>query len=86
MNISERGKQMCRLCGKVYGCYPRCPNYSSSSHITCCYCEEKIEQNEEYLENEYGEYRHIDCFSSVYELLKWLGYDIKYAGSRYEEN
>lgn len=77
---------MCKICGRVNGCYPRCPNYYSSSPITCSYCEEPICIGEEYLENEFGEYKHIDCFCSTYDLLKWIGVDIKVFGGKYEEN
>lgn len=77
---------MCDICGRINGCHSRCPNYYSSSPITCCYCEEPIDAGEEYLENEFGECRHIDCFSSARKILEWKGIEIKVNGDVYEKN
>ncbi len=56
----------------------RCPNYipPKASHY-CSICDDGIYGGEEYIENDYGEYRHYDCFYGIRELLEWLGYEVK---------
>lgn len=68
---------MCSICNST-PCHPRCPNYTSprASHY-CSYCDEAILDGEEYVENENGDIRHFECFDSLRDLLRWLGYDIK---------
>ena len=68
----------CNYCLKDYGHNPRCPLYkeNKSSHY-CSVCGDGILEGEEYIVNEDGEYRHLDCFCGMRDLLEWLGYEIK---------
>ena len=71
---------MCDVCLRNK-CHPQCPNYESHesqySTIKCSVCGEYIYDGEEYVENEDGEYRHCDCYSSIKEFVEWLGYEVK---------
>lgn len=75
---------MCHLC-KNNPCPPLCPNYipPRTTHY-CSICKEGIYEGEEYIENQYGEFRHYDCFCGIRDLLKWLGYEIKTMEDTYE--
>ena len=55
-----------------------CPSFVSqkATHY-CSICDEGISEGEEYIENDVGEYAHWDCFSSMKELLEFLGYRIR---------
>ncbi len=68
---------MCEICKRI-PCLTDCPNYISprASHY-CSSCGEGIYDGEEYIENQFGEYRHYDCFHGMKELLEWLGYKIR---------
>ena len=68
---------MCEIC-RNYPCHPRCPNYipPKASHY-CSICNEGIFNGEEYIENDFGEYAHWDCFSDIKDLLDFLGYRIR---------
>lgn len=58
--------------------HPQCPNYSHrETGLFCDICGEEISPGEEYIENKEGNYAHFDCFYTMRQLLKWLGYDIK---------
>lgn len=41
---------------------------------------------EEYIINDDGEYRHIDCYCRITDLLEWLGYIIKIMEDTYERD
>lgn len=43
----------------------------------CSICGDGIHNEEEYIENDDGEYIHYDCIQGTRQLLNWLGYDIK---------
>lgn len=68
---------MCDICGHI-PCVSRCPNYIApkATHY-CSICHEGIYDGEEYIENDDGEYAHIDCFDGMRDLMEWLGYSIK---------
>lgn len=68
---------MCSIC-KKYHCDCRCPNYEPprSSHH-CSVCGEGILEGEEYIVNDLGDYRHLDCFRGIRDLVEWLGYEVK---------
>ena len=53
---------MCSICWQT-PCAARCPNYipKKAKHY-CSICGESILDEEEYIENDNGEYRHYDCF------------------------
>ena len=53
----------CNYCLRDYEHDPRCPLYKDkkSSHY-CSVCGDGILEGEEYIVNEDGEYRHLDCF------------------------
>lgn len=66
----------CEEC--VCPCSPRCPYYNLPKAIRhCSICGEGIYDGEEYIENDYGDFRHFECFSGMRDLLQWLGYDVK---------
>lgn len=70
---------MCELC-RQYPCDFRCPNYKApKAQHYCSICKEGIYEDDRYVDNEYGEYAHIDCLSqsSIYELIEWFGYEIR---------
>lgn len=43
----------------------------------CDICGEGICENDEYIENEDGEFRHLECIQGSRELVEWLGYEVK---------
>lgn len=68
---------MCNTC-LSNPCRPGCPNYEAPHAFHhCCICDDGIYDGEEYIINDAGEYRHIDCYQGMKELLSWLGHDIK---------
>ena len=67
----------CKRCFK--GCiHTQCPNYElpKASHY-CSICDEGIYPEEEYIENDNGEYAHLECVDGGYEMATFLGYKIK---------
>ena len=68
----------CKYCGQYGTHHPRCPLYElpKSTHY-CSICDEGIYDGEEYIENDFGEYTHWDCFSGTKDLLDFLGYRIR---------
>ena len=68
----------CIYCNSLIGHHPRCPLYKppKSTHY-CSICEDPIENGEEYIENDIGEYAHYECFRGTKDLLKWLRYKIR---------
>ena len=76
---------MCSICG-FNKCHPRCPNYEPpKAYHFCSICGEGILNGEEYIMNEDGEYRHLDCFYGIVDLLEWLGYEIKTMDDKYKK-
>ena len=68
---------MCDLCLRN-PCHPVCPNYDPQKPIHyCSLCGEGIAIGEEYIKNNDGEHRHLECFNGIKDLLEWLGYKIK---------
>lgn len=74
------GRRRCLICDlcRQNPCHVRCPNYTppKATHY-CSICGEGIYDGEEYIENDYGDYRHYECFYGMRDLLEWLGYKIK---------
>lgn len=68
----------CKYCRHIIGHHPRCPLYEplKISHY-CSICNEGIYGGEEYIENDCGEYAHLDCVDYGRDLAKFLGYEIK---------
>ena len=68
---------MCQLC-RSYPCNCHCPNHiiPKASHY-CSICQEGIYDGEEYIENDVGEYAHLECVDYGRDLAKFLGYEIK---------
>ena len=67
-------------------CPPGCPNYEpQKTNHYCDVCGEGINEYEEYIENDDGEYAHYECFQGVRDLLGWLGYEIKTMEDENEE-
>ena len=68
----------CEYCGQLLGHYPRCPLYkpAKATHY-CSSCGEGIRDGEEYIENSDGECIHWECFTSMRDLLEFLGYEIQ---------
>ena len=55
-----------------------CPNYiPPKSTYYCSICKDPIENGEEYIENDIGEYAHYECFRGTKDLLRWLRYEIR---------
>ena len=68
---------MCGICRKN-PCDTRCPNYMPpKSTYYCSICKDPIENGEEYIENDIGEYSHWDCVDYGRDLARFLGYEIK---------
>ena len=67
---------MCQLCNS-YPCDSRCPNHISKATLYCSSCGEGIRDGEEYIENADGECIHWECFTSMKDLLEFLGYEIQ---------
>ena len=68
---------MCNICGQV-PCTNRCPNHiPPQPRFICDYCLEGIYPGDEYIENPYNQYIHTDCFRGFYDLVKWLGFEIR---------
>lgn len=76
---------MCEVCGHT-PCVPGCPNYYrySSTGLRCAFCEQPIEDGEEYIQNADGEAVHYLCVDSLRGLLEFLGTDIKTTEGSYE--
>lgn len=69
---------MCDECRNLVGHDYRCPNYvQPKAEYYCEGCGEGIYEGDEYIENIDGEYRHLDCFQSMRELVDWLGFEVK---------
>ena len=67
---------MCQLCNS-YPCNNRCPNHIPKATHYCSACGEGIRGGEEYIENADGECIHWECFTSMRDFLKFLGYEIQ---------
>ena len=69
--------KLCEICRKN-PCDTHCPNHiPPKSTYYCSICKDPIENGEEYIENDMGEYAHYECFRGTKDLLKWLRYDIR---------
>ena len=68
----------CIYCGQYGTHHSRCPLYEPpiATHY-CSICDEGIYGGEEYIENDFGEYAHWDCFLGARDLAEWLGIEIK---------
>ena len=63
----------------------QCPNFVPPKYAHyCSICNYGILDGEEYIENEAGEYSHLDCFRGAKDLLEFLGYRIKIMESENE--
>lgn len=68
----------CEYCRRSKGHDFRCPNYiSPKPKYICKICEDAIQNGEEYIVNDDGEYAHWDCVWCGRELVKFLGYEVK---------
>lgn len=68
----------CDICGRIDGHASRCPHYSArKTALYCSSCGEGIYNGEEYIENDNGEYKHLDCIYGIRDMLEWLGYEVK---------
>lgn len=73
---------MCEACGRSIGHDFRCSNYSPPKTVHYCSAySDGILDEEEYIKNLDGEYRHYECFHGMREILEWLGCDIKMMNS-----
>lgn len=48
-----------------------------NSRCYCDICGECICENDEYIVNEDGEFRRLNCIQGSRELVEWLGYEVK---------
>lgn len=68
---------MCEIC-KNYPCHPRCPDYKPpKTNHHCSICDEGIQNGEDYIVNDNGDYAHWECFRGTKHLADWLGYTVK---------
>lgn len=69
---------VCEFCYGIINHHPRCPNYelNEPAHY-CSICGDGIFNEEEYIVNDDGDYRHFACFDSRKKLVEWLGYEVK---------
>lgn len=69
----------CQVCGRINGHIPNCPEYDyfSKVYCHCSICEEGIQNGEEYIVNDSGDYAHWECVDYAKDLAKFLGYEIK---------
>ena len=71
----------CEVCGRYGGHLPNCPenpNYEENEFIPnkkCDFCGEMIEDGELYIENDNGEYAHLNCVD-IESLCDFLAIDI----------
>ena len=69
---------MCKICGRINECHPRCPNYVPAKPLHyCSICNQEIQIGEEYIVNDNGQYSHWNCVDYGRDLAKFLGYDIR---------
>jgi hypothetical protein len=75
----------CEVCGRSGGHLPNCPentNYEENEFIPnkkCDFCGEMIEDGELYIENNNGEYAHLNCVD-IESLCDFLAIDIDKEG------
>lgn len=76
----------CEICGMIGKHNTRCPNYvpPKATHY-CSTCGQGIYCEEEYIKNDDGEYRHLDCIFGLKDLIQWFGYEIQIMEDPYEE-
>lgn len=68
---------MCDICRQV-PCHTHCPNYiPPHAKLICDICGYGIYPGDTYIENYEGHAIHSDCPRSTYELIQWLGFDVK---------
>ena len=68
----------CEYCGQPLNHHPRCPlDKPKKATLYCFSCGEGIRDGEEYIENADGECIHWECFTSMRDLLEFLGYEIQ---------
>ena len=71
----------CEVCGRSGGHLPNCPenpNYEENEFTPnkkCDFCGEMIEDGELYIENDNGEYAHLNCVD-IESLCDFLAIDI----------
>lgn len=72
----------CEICGELGGEHAtRCPKYKENENQNkCVVCGEYINDGDDYIQNDYGEYIHYGCERSMRWLLDWLGYGVKRNG------
>lgn len=67
----------CRYCKSTINHLRGCPLYTGKkSSYYCSICGEGIYDGEEYIENDDGDFAHLDCLS-VREMVEFLGYKTK---------
>ena len=75
---------MCEIC-RQFPCHPRCPNYTPPKiEHYCSICDEGIQNGEEYIENDSGDYAHWECIDGSYDLAEFLEVRIKEMEGTYE--
>ena len=58
--------------------------YSSQSEALLLLCSEGIYQGECYLDNQNGEYVHMDCIPDTDWLINWFGFNVEEMNCNYE--
>ena len=65
----------CDVCGRINGHSRGCPEYEDEkikpSHY-CSICNSGILNEEEYIENDCGDYAHWECVDGKFSMADWL--------------
>ena len=68
----------CEYCLRYCEHDRRCPNYTPiDTGVVCDICGEIIEYGDEYVENEMGEYAHLDCVDKGRDMANFLEKSIR---------
>lgn len=68
----------CEYCNRILGHASNCPlYYPMPFQPKCVICDDAIYDGEKYIENNDGEYAHVDCLGRAEELAAFLGVCIK---------
>lgn len=64
---------ICDVCGRINGHLSRCPEYEEiKPNHYCSICNSGILNEEEYIENDCGEYVHWECIDGKFSMAEWL--------------
>lgn len=68
----------CSLCQRTNSHQLGCPYYPEPKPLYyCSLCNQGIFDEEEYVQNDDGDYSHLDCFDNMKSFADWLGYCVR---------